>query len=114
MAAKEPHQAVSAQTISKWIVKTIRMAYHNSALKVKKNSAHAIGPSWAIYNGASIRSILEVVDWNKQSTFIQFYFRNVDVVHLNLGRRFTRSGGSLSPPPGSLLATDRSKAVVLV
>ena len=24
------------------------------------------------------------------------------------------SGGSLSPPPGSLLATDRSKAVVLV
>ena len=32
-----------------------------------------------------------------------------------LGRRFARSGGSLSPPPpGSLLATDRSKAVVLV
>ena len=30
-------------------------------------------------------------------------------------RRFARSGGSLSPPPPrSLLATDRSKAVVLV
>ena len=36
-------------------------------------------------------------------------------MHLNLGRRFARSGGSLSPPtPGSLLATDRSKAVFLV
>ena len=35
-------------------------------------------------------------------------------LHLNLGRRFARSGGSLSPPPGSLLATDRSKAVDLV
>ena len=36
-------------------------------------------------------------------------------MHLNLGRRFARSGGSVSlPPPGSLLATDSSKAVVLV
>ena len=77
--AKEPHQAVSAQTISSWIVKTIRMAYHDSALKVKGNYTHAIGPSWALYNGGSIRSILAVVDWKKESTFIQFYFRNVDV-----------------------------------
>ena len=32
---------------------------------------------------------------------------------LNLGRRFARSGGC-PLAPGSLLATDRSKAVVLV
>ena len=34
-------------------------------------------------------------------------------MHLNLGRRFARSGGC-PLAPGSLLATDRSKAVVLV
>ena len=34
--------------------------------------------------------------------------------HQNPGRRFVRSEGSLSSPPGSLLATDCSKAVVLV
>ena len=35
--------------------------------------------------------------------------------HQNPGRRFVRSKGSLSPPPpGSLLATDCSKVVVLV
>ena len=34
------------------------------------------------------------------------------VLHV-LGRRFALSGGSLSPP-GSLLVTDRAKAVVLV
>ena len=79
LSVKEPHQAVSAQTISKWIVKTIRLAYNDSALKVKGHSTRAIGPSWALYNGASIRSILEAADWKKESTFIQFYFRNVDV-----------------------------------
>ena len=81
-AVKEPHHAVSAQTLSKWIVKTIRMAYNYSALKVKGHSTRAIGPSWALYNGASIRSILEAADWKKESTFIQFYFRNVDVDEL--------------------------------
>ena len=34
-------------------------------------------------------------------------------LHLNLGRRFAHSGGC-TYAPGSLLATDRSKAVVLV
>ena len=33
-------------------------------------------------------------------------------LHLNLGRRFARSGGSLSPPVAC--ATDRSKAVIWV
>ena len=79
LAINEPHQAVTSQTISKWIVKTIRMAYNDSKMKVKGHSTRAIGPSWALYNGASVKSILEAADWKKESTFIQFYFRNVDV-----------------------------------
>ena len=48
-------------------------------MKVKAHSTRAIGPSWALFNGASMRSILGAADWSKESTFIQFYFRNVDV-----------------------------------
>lgn len=55
------------------------MAFNDNSMKVKAHSATAIGPSWALFNGASMRSILEAADWSKESTFIQFYFRNVDV-----------------------------------
>lgn len=55
------------------------MAYNDNSMKVKAHSTRAIGPSWALFNGASMRSILEAADWSKESTFIQFYFRNVDV-----------------------------------
>lgn len=79
LAVREPHHPISSQTISKWLVKTIRMAYNDNSMKVKAHSTRAIGPSWALFNGASMRSILEAADWSKESTFIQFYFRNVDV-----------------------------------
>ena len=46
---------------------------------MKAHSTRAVGPSWALYNGASMRSILEAADWTKDSTFIQFYLRNVGV-----------------------------------
>ena len=75
----EPHQAVASQTISKWIVQTIHMAYENKKKsKVKGHSTRAIGPSWALFNGASMKSILESADWSKESTFCNFYLRDVD------------------------------------
>ena len=49
LALNKPHQAVSTQTISNWIVQTIRMAYDDQKLKVKAHSTRAIGPSWALY-----------------------------------------------------------------
>ena len=55
------------------------MAYNDSTLKVKGPSTRVIGPSSALYNGASIRLVLEAADWKKKSTFIRFYFRNADV-----------------------------------
>ena len=79
LALNKPHSPVSSQTISSWIVQTIRMAYNDENKKVKAHSTRAVGPSWALYNGASMRSILEAADWTKDSTFIQFYLRNVGV-----------------------------------
>ena len=39
----------------------------------------AIGPSWALLNGASMKSILEATDWSKESTFTRFYLKEIDV-----------------------------------
>lgn len=75
----EPHQPVSSQTISKWIVQTIHMAYENQKKSnVKGHSTRALGPSWALFNGASVKSIIEAADWSKESTFCKFYLRDVD------------------------------------
>ena len=79
IATKEPHQPVSAQTISKWIVKVIKKANEGIISKVKAHSTRAIGPSWAAYRGASVKSIMEMADWSRESTFIRFYLRDLDV-----------------------------------
>ena len=52
----KPHQPVSTQTISKWIVSTIRIAYDRD-IKTTGHSTRAIGPSWALFKGASMHSI---------------------------------------------------------
>ena len=74
----KPHQTVSTQTISKWIVNTIRMAYDRD-IKTTGHSTRAIGPSWALFKGASMHSILDAADWSKETTFTRFYLRDVDV-----------------------------------
>lgn len=79
LALNAPHKPVSSVTISKWIVSTIRMAYEDSSLKVKAHSTRAIAPSWALYNGASTKSILDAADWSSESTFAKFYLRDMDV-----------------------------------
>ena len=79
LALNKPHQPVSTQTISNWIVQTIKIAYEDKSVKVKAHSTRAIGPSWALYKGASMKSILDVADWSKETTFTKFYLRNIDV-----------------------------------
>jgi hypothetical protein len=70
----EPHNPVSKQTIANWIVNTIKMAYEED-IKVNAHSTRAIGPSWALFKGASMASILEAADWSRDSTFTNFYLR---------------------------------------
>ena len=78
LSLNQPHNVVSKQTISKWITGVIRMAYEDPKKKVKAHSTRAIGPSWALYNGASMDSVLNAADWSRESTFVKFYLRNVD------------------------------------
>ena len=76
LSLTEPHQPVASQTFSKWIVPTIYMAYGKK--KVKGHSTRTIGPHWALFNEVSMKSILESADWSKESTFCNFYLRDVD------------------------------------
>lgn len=82
LSVNEPHNVVTSQTISKWLVKVIKLAYLDTDLRVKGHSIRAIGPSWALYNGASLKSILEAADWSKESTFIRFYLRDINITAL--------------------------------
>ena len=87
LAINKPHLPVTSQTISSWIVKTIKMAYSQqkkSVGKVKGHSTRAIGPSWALYKGAKMKDILDSADWSRSNTFIKFYLKDVDVNFLNL------------------------------
>lgn len=83
LSVNNPHNPVTSQTISKWLVKIIKLAYADVDMKVKGHSTRAIGPSWALYNGASMKSILEAADWSKESTFVKFYLRDVNITPLN-------------------------------
>ena len=78
LAINSPHNAVSSQTISNWIVSTIQLAYNDKKKSVRAHSTRAIGPTWALYKGSSMRAIMEAADWSRESTFVRFYLRNLE------------------------------------
>ena len=79
----DPHKPVTSQTISKWLMSLIKLAYEDPKMKVKGHSSRAIGPSWALFNGAYVNSILNAADWSHESTFIRFYIRDVSATVLD-------------------------------
>ena len=60
----------------------IKLAYKDHKMKVKGHSTRAIGPSWALFNGASVNSILSAADWSRESTFTKFYLCDVNATAL--------------------------------
>ena len=61
-----PHNPASPQTISKWIVRLVKMAYElaNKSLPgvLRAHSSRAMAPSWASLRWVSLRLILEAAD----------------------------------------------------
>ena len=78
LAVNEPHRPVKTQTISSWIVNTIKCAYNEKG-EFRAHSTRALGSSWALFNGASVKSIMATADCSKESTFTRFYLCHVDV-----------------------------------
>ena len=93
----------SKNTIARWIVSTIRLAYEAKGLPVPRNArAHdtrKISVSWALFNGASLKEILKAAHWASENTFTSFYLKDVYSEEGN----FARSSilGSISCRPES-------------
>ena len=87
LAINKPHKPVTSQTISRWIVQTIKKAYtvnKKKIGKVKGHSTRSIGPSWALFKGASMKNILDSADWSQPLTFTKFYLKDVNPDFLNV------------------------------
>jgi hypothetical protein len=78
LAVNEPHRPVKTQTIWSWFVNTIKCAY-NEKDKFRVHSTRALGQTWSLFNGASVKSIMDTADWSKESIFTRFCLRHVDV-----------------------------------
>ena len=45
--------------------------------QIQGRSTRSIGPSWALFKGASIRDIMESADWSRETTFIKHFLKTV-------------------------------------
>ena len=70
ISLKEPHGAVSASAISKWLKQTISL----SGQVGSGGSTRSASTSKAVMSGASLHTVLQAGDWARASTFKKFYF----------------------------------------
>lgn len=77
LSINEPHRPVAAQTLSRWIVECLKIALKDKDLKTKGHSTRAMGPSLALFRGASVESIMNSADWSSDTTFVRFYLRDL-------------------------------------
>ena len=94
--------------ISKWIVKTVKLAYEKSSqddqsLKLARVTAHevrAMAASWVLYNGASAAEVLQAGTWRSKNSFISFYLRDMAQESISLNSIGPLSSGqSIVAPP---------------
>ena len=80
LAINKPHQPVSQVTISRWLVSVIKYSHcklKKHSGKVTAHSTRSMGPSWALFKGASLKQVLEAADWSRETTFTKHYLTNV-------------------------------------
>ena len=46
-------------------------------------AAHIAGKQWALFNGASVNSVLNAADWSHESTFIRLYLCDMSATVLD-------------------------------
>jgi len=80
--AKGDKRACSRDTISRWVVETIKWAYANSSareqLRCHAHEVRSLSTSWAVAKGVSLNEVLEAANWKTESTFTAFYLRDVE------------------------------------
>jgi hypothetical protein len=80
--------AASKQTLSRWIVDTIAMAYTTKGLEcplgVRAHSTRGMASSWAWSSGISLQDICMAAGWASPSTFLRFYNLEVPALQAKL------------------------------
>lgn len=87
LAIKKPNKPVSSQTISRWLVDTIKYCYkkeQKTVKNVKGHSTRSVGPSWALFKGASLQQVMEAADWSRETTFTKFYLKNINTDYMKV------------------------------
>ena len=77
-------------TIARWIVSTIKQAYESCGTPYPENfRAHdtrKLAVSWALFNGASLKEILQAAHWSQENSFTSFYLKDVSKEEGNFAR----------------------------
>ena len=80
--------AVSKQSLSRWIVDAIALAYTAKGipcpLGVRAHSTRSVASSWAWSSGISLQDICTAAGWASPSTFIRFYNLEVPALQAKL------------------------------
>ena len=80
--------AVSKQSLSRWIVDAIALAYTVKGLQcplgVRAHSTRDVASSWAWSSGISLQDICMAAGWASPSTFIRFYNLEVPALQAKL------------------------------
>ncbi|XDV47155.1 hypothetical protein PO909_016859 [Leuciscus waleckii] len=68
----------SKQTVSKWIVEAISLAYEASGqpspLAIRAHSTRSMAASKALISGVSLHEVCDVAGWSSPLTFVRFHF----------------------------------------
>ena len=86
LSTRKPHKSVSTQTISRWIVDVVKFCYMSqkkSVKNVKGHSTRSVGPSWALFKGATLQQIMDSADWSRETTFTRHYLKSINVDFMN-------------------------------
>lgn len=76
LTAVRPHKAISRDTFSNWIKKTLKVAGINLAL-FSSHSTRAASTSAALAAKTPLQTILDTAGWTNESTFRRFYHKPV-------------------------------------
>ena len=80
VTCNKPHKKPSSQTISRWLVETIKLAYEAVKLPLEHVTGHstrASATSWAEFKGVSLEDIMKMADWATAGTYFNHYRQNI-------------------------------------
>ena len=78
---------ISCDTISRWIVQTIKLACGTNSLDQVQANAHevrALSSSWAWSNKVPLDDVVKAGFWSSENSFIRFYLRDTSVMASSL------------------------------